>query len=221
MNEGKWFNNESVKAKEYSEYGLLLTRRYKINGSEGSISEYVKEGSDWKKELKEQKKDFLEIAGPSLFYADDEIINFNDYKDRTICTNISNEGKMRNQDGRMVERKDYIDVLADAAQLPFEAESFGAVFARKFRIEESKREKPAPKSTELKSDSENNEYIRKVLVEVRRVLAEDGLVVWLDLETADFKSLIDAGFKPIFYQKREYPNGRNRYQAVFQKVGEK
>lgn len=211
MGEGNWIN----KPKEYSEFGLPIARRYRLSEGDVAITECEKEGADWKKLLEEQEKDFLEIGGPSLTYGEGEIINFNDYKDRTTCTNISNNFSIRNQDGEIVEAKEYIDRLADAAELPYEDESFGAVFARNFRIEESKRKLPKPKG--LQSDFENNEYIRKVIKEARRVLTEGGLAVWLNLESADFKSLMDGGFEIIFYQKRDYANGRDRYQAVFRK----
>jgi hypothetical protein len=74
-----------------------------------------------------------------------------------------------------------------------------------------------PKPLAIESDKENNQYIRKVIQEERRVLDDGGLAVWLNLESSDFRSLIDAGFEIIFYQKREYDSGAKRYQAVFRK----
>lgn len=206
--------------KEYSEFGLPIARRKPISGSEGVIIECEKEGTHWKRMLEGEQKDFLEIAGPSLSFVDNEIINFNEYKDRTTCSNVSNDFTLKNQNGESVSAKEYVDVLADAADLPFADKSFGALFARNFRMEDSKRLKPKPSPGSLQSDIENNAYIRKVIKEAYRVLDEKGMVVWLNLERADFQSLINAGFEPIFYQQRSYANGRSRYQGVFQKISQ-
>ena len=222
MHEGAWFggghDNGEKRDKEYSEFGLPVARRKSISGSEGLLIECEKEGTHWRKMLEGEQKDFLEIAGPSLSFVDNEIINFNDYKDRTTCTNISDEFTLKNQNGEAVSAKDYVDVVADAADLPFADKSFGALFARNFRMEDSKRLKPKPSPGSLQSDIENNAYIRKVIKEAHRVLDEKGMVIWLNLERADFQSLINGGFEPIFYQQRSYANGRNRYQGVFRKI---
>ena len=224
MREGMWpigRQNTNEQQREYAEFGLPVVRRKSINGSGGRLVECEKEGTHWKRMLERQEKDFLEIAGPSLFFVDDEIINFNEYADRLTCSNVTDDFTMRNQDGNLVSAKEHVDVIADAAQLPFPDHTFGALFARNFRMEDSKRLRPKPSPESLQSDQENNEYIRKVVKEAYRVLDKDGMVVWLNLERADFQSLINGGFEPIFYQQREYANGRNRYQGVFRKKEER
>ena len=221
MSEGKWFNNfENVqveKPKEYCEFGLVVVRHIEVKGA--SLTECEKEGTNWKKLLEDQEKNFLEIGGPSLCYVSDEIIDFQDYIDRTICTNISDNFEMKNQNGETVNGGEYVDEIADAANLPFQDETFGAVFARNFRIESSTRKKPKPLAGEF--DAENSEYIRKAIKESWRVLDRDGLVIWLNLESTDFKSLLNSGFELVFYQKKEFKRGAVRYQAVFRKKDEK
>jgi hypothetical protein len=211
MSEGQWYN----KQEDYSEFGLPIVRRGQIANSEATFIESERKGSDWKKTLESQEKDFLEIAGPSLFYGEEEIIRFDDYKDRLTCTNVSTDLKLKKPDGTLADAKDYVDVVADAAQLPFKDGSFGAVFVRDFRMEDSKRTQPKP--LPLQADKENNEYFRAVIKEMRRVLDDGGLAVCLNIERTDLASLQSSGLDMVFCQQRNYPNGRTRYQVVFQK----
>lgn len=199
--------------KELSEFGLPVVRNFMSKNGKIKMMECEKEGADWKKILENQEKKFLEIGGPSFRFTEDDIIDFNEYSENLVRMNNGKHFETPNDEGIKVSTKEYTDVVGDAVNLPFPDKSFGAVFVRNFRMDESQRKLPRPKPNTF--DLENTQLIRSISPEVKRVLDENGLLVWLNMEKPDFNTFISDGFVPLFYQKREFENSTQRYHAVF------
>lgn len=203
-----------------------LKRTFKIKVSDTvQPAEAVEWGKDysWLSVLNRMQGKFLELAGPTKQPENPErdidnpqdivlgpprnIIDFSKYKNKTICTNVKSQAG--------------VEVLADAAEVPFKNNAFKAVFVSSFRIEESARKLPKPADASV-PDFENAEYIKRVAKETWRVLDDKGILIWLHLETEkELEAIEEAGFIRTFYRDTHYKNTNlHRYQVVFVKYAE-
>lgn len=156
---------------------------------------WIKKGFSIENEMKHKHGPLMEIGGPTL--GGFELVNFDSFdKDKKIFVSNITPGRSLYDgiSGQFLGYTGKIDFMADAQKLPFRDGEIGALFASRLPIE----------------------IREKVIHEAKRVLEENGLLVWQGGREEDMKSAERVGFQLVEYSKKLYGSVYN-WNVIFQK----